>query len=102
MVAAPAAFTNVYPEWNALAALDLIGDFTRAGFLPDRLGEISSGPRSFIEQARALTPAECSAYRAHIRRLETEAAAFFRDRRSARHAPPRAVRLMPPKARCRR
>ncbi len=70
-------FTNVYPEWNALAAIELIGEFERLGVLPGYIEQISPGPRQFIESARDLSPAEQSAFRAHIRMLEVEVAAFF-------------------------
>ena len=77
IVAGPFTFTNVYWEWNALAALELIGDFERAGVLPDHLDEISPGPRGFIESAARLTPSQQAAGRERIRTLEREVAAFF-------------------------
>lgn len=71
--------TNVYPEWNALAALEIMGEFERLDVLPAHIDAISPGPRSFIEDARALSPAEQAGYRAHIRRLEAEVAALYED-----------------------
>jgi len=70
-------FTNVYCEWNALAAIELIGELERAAILPDHLELISPGPRSFIESAQRLTLCELSVYRERIRRLEAEVATFF-------------------------
>jgi aspartyl-tRNA(Asn)/glutamyl-tRNA(Gln) amidotransferase subunit A len=72
-------FINVYPEWNALAALELMGDFERLGMLPDHIDEISPGPRSLIEGAIHLSPAEQSEYRARIRTLEVQVAGFFQE-----------------------
>lgn len=71
-------FTNVYSEWNALAAMELIDDLERTGSLPEHLDSISPGPRAFIESARNLSPAERSAYRERIRRLEAEVAGCFK------------------------
>jgi aspartyl-tRNA(Asn)/glutamyl-tRNA(Gln) amidotransferase subunit A len=70
-------FTNVYPEWNALAALEIIGDFERAGILPHRIDRISPGPRGFIEAAQTLSAAQQSAYRQKMQDLEREVAEFF-------------------------
>lgn len=71
------ACTNVYTEWNALAAIELQGDFERAGILPDAIDRISPGPRAFIESARALSERERADYRALLRQLEAEIAALF-------------------------
>jgi aspartyl-tRNA(Asn)/glutamyl-tRNA(Gln) amidotransferase subunit A len=74
----PYSFINVYPEWNALAALELKADFERAGFLPGQLQRISPVPRALIESIRELVPAEQSEYRMRIRELERQVAEFFR------------------------
>jgi hypothetical protein len=42
--------TNPYIAWNALAAVRLRQQFEYDGYLPDRLEEISPGPRRFIER----------------------------------------------------
>jgi aspartyl-tRNA(Asn)/glutamyl-tRNA(Gln) amidotransferase subunit A len=70
-------FTNVYSEWNALAALEIKGDFERAGILPLHIERISPGPRGFIEQAQTLSAAQQSAYREKMQHLEREVADFF-------------------------
>ena len=68
---------NVYPEWNALAALELKADFERAGVLPHHADRISPVPRMLIDSIQMLTPVQQAEYRERIRTLEREIAAFF-------------------------
>lgn len=68
---------NVYPEWNALAALELKADFERAGVLPHHADRISPVPRMLIESIQMLSPVQQSEYRERIRALEREIASFF-------------------------
>jgi aspartyl-tRNA(Asn)/glutamyl-tRNA(Gln) amidotransferase subunit A len=68
---------NVYPEWNALAALELKADFERAGVLPQHADRISPVPRMLIESIQMLSPVQQSEYRERIRTLEREIASFF-------------------------
>ena len=76
-VEGPYAFDNVYPEWNALAALELKGDFERAGILPGQIDKISPIPRWLIESIRELPLREQSLYRERIRAVERQTATFF-------------------------
>lgn len=69
--------SNVYVEWNELAALELKGDFELAGILPDRIDQISPTPRAFIESIKDLSSRDQAAHRAKIRALEAETAALF-------------------------
>jgi aspartyl-tRNA(Asn)/glutamyl-tRNA(Gln) amidotransferase subunit A len=70
-------FTNAYIEWNSLFALELEGDFTVAGVLPDHMDRISPVPREFIASIQHLSLKTQSEYRTKIRRLEAEVADFF-------------------------
>jgi aspartyl-tRNA(Asn)/glutamyl-tRNA(Gln) amidotransferase subunit A len=76
-VARECQLINVYPEWNTLAALELRGDFERAGFLPEHIERVSPVPRAFIQSIQTLSLAEQSECRARIRTLEQQVAAVF-------------------------
>ena len=73
----PFSCTNVYHEWNALAAIDLLGEFEKAGFLPGQLDQISPGPRQFIENSQNLPLKVQAAYRERLITLEREIADLF-------------------------
>lgn len=69
--------TNAYVAWNALAAVRLRQQFEYRGFLPDRLDDISPGPRRFIERYAYREPDRLTEYRETVMRVEQELAAFF-------------------------
>lgn len=72
-------WTNAYEAWNALAAVELRRRFEYEGILPDRIDEISPGPRRFIEQYAYRGNEELRRFREMVMRVEKEAAAFFRE-----------------------
>ena len=70
-------WTNAYVAWNALAAVELRQRFERDGWLPDRLKEISPGPRQFIERYAYRDSRDLIGYRETVMKVEQEMAAFF-------------------------
>lgn len=73
------ACTNAYIAWNALAARTLRAQFERMGFLPDRIDDISPGPRSFIDRFAAMTQREELEYLDTCKTLEREIALLSED-----------------------
>lgn len=69
--------TNAYVAWNALAAVELRKSFESQGFLPDRLDEISPGPRQFIERYAYRHTDQLVAFRQTVMRVEQELAALY-------------------------
>lgn len=69
--------TNAYVAWNALAAVRLRRLFESQGFLPDRLNEMSPGPRRFVERYAYRDDASLVAYEATVLKVEQEMAALF-------------------------
>lgn len=72
-------WTNAYPAWNALAAVELRLHFERAGYLPGRIGEISPGPRRFIRKYAGSDPAKLLEFKDTVMQVEREMAAFFQE-----------------------
>lgn len=77
LVATEYACTNPYIAWNALAAVQLRQDFEYRGYLPDRLDEISPGPRRFIERYAYQDTRRLVEYRQTVMRTEQEMAELF-------------------------
>lgn len=73
------SFTNPYIAWNALAAVRLRQMFEYQGYLPDRLEEISPGPRRFIERYAYQDSSRLVEYQQTVMRTEQEMAALFRE-----------------------
>jgi len=71
-------FTNPYIAWNALAAVRLRQQFEYLGYLPERLEDISPGPRRFIERYAYQDTRRLVEYRQTVMRTEQEMAALFR------------------------
>ena len=71
--------TNAYVAWNALAAVKLRERFEYQRFLPDRLEDISPGPRRFIERYAYRSSDQLIEYQDTVMRVEQELAAFFQD-----------------------
>jgi aspartyl-tRNA(Asn)/glutamyl-tRNA(Gln) amidotransferase subunit A len=71
--------TNPYIAWNALAAVRLRQQFEYDGYLPDRLEEISPGPRRFIERYAYQDSDQLVEFQQITMRTEQELAALFRD-----------------------
>lgn len=69
--------TNPYIAWNALAAVKLRQQFEYLGYLPDRLEDISPGPRSFIERFAYRDPDRLVEYEKTVMRTEQEMAELF-------------------------
>jgi aspartyl-tRNA(Asn)/glutamyl-tRNA(Gln) amidotransferase subunit A len=78
LVATRYSCTNPYIAWNALAAVALRHDFEYRGYLPDRLDDISPGPRRFIERYAYQDPKRLVEYRQTVMRTEQEMAELFR------------------------
>lgn len=78
LVATDYACTNPYIAWNALAAVQLRQDFEYRGFLPDRLDDISPGPRRFIERYAYQDTKRLVEFRQTVMRTEQEMAELFR------------------------
>lgn len=68
--------TNAYMAWNALAARTLRAQFERAGFLPERIDDISPGPRSFIDRFAGMSQRQELDYTDICKTLEREIAAL--------------------------
>jgi aspartyl-tRNA(Asn)/glutamyl-tRNA(Gln) amidotransferase subunit A len=71
--------TNPYIAWNALAAVRLRQQFEFLGYLPDRLEDISPGPRRFIERYAYQDSDRLYEYLQTVMRTEQEMAELFRD-----------------------
>jgi len=71
--------TNPYIAWNALAAVRLRQMFEYQGYLPDRLEEISPGPRRFIERYAYQDSDRLVEFQQIVMRTEQEMAALFRE-----------------------
>jgi aspartyl-tRNA(Asn)/glutamyl-tRNA(Gln) amidotransferase subunit A len=69
--------TNAYVAWNALAAVRLRRLFESQGFLPDRLAEMSPGPRRFVERYAYQDESKLVAFEATVMKVEQEMAALF-------------------------
>ena len=69
--------TNAYVAWNALAAVRLRRLFESEGFLPDRIKEMSPGPRRFVERYAYQPDARLVEYEQTVMRVEQEMAALF-------------------------
>jgi aspartyl-tRNA(Asn)/glutamyl-tRNA(Gln) amidotransferase subunit A len=69
--------TNTYMDWNAIAAERLRAQLELEGFLPGRHGELSPGPRSFIDRFGRLDPRDRARRKRRIMQLEREVAALF-------------------------
>src|SRR5262245_13672825 len=69
--------TNAYVAWNALAAVRLRRLFESDGFLPDRLHEMSPGPRRFVERYAYASDTALAAYEKIVMLVEQEMAALF-------------------------
>lgn len=69
--------TNSYIAWNALAAVKLRHQFEYLGYLPDRLADISPGPRSFIERFAYQESRQLVEYENTVMRTEQEMAELF-------------------------
>jgi len=76
-VAGKFACTNAYVAWNALAAARLRERFEYRGFLPDRLDDISPGPRRFIERYAYQSSDQLVECQDTVMRVEKELAAFY-------------------------
>ena len=70
--------TNAYIAWNALAAVKLRQQFEYLGYLPDRISDISPGPRRFIERYAYQESNTLVEYRQTVMRVEQELAELFR------------------------
>jgi len=71
--------TNPYIAWNALAAVRLRQLFEYQAYLPDRLEEISPGPRRFIERYAYQDSDRLVQYQQIVMQTEQEMAQLFRD-----------------------
>ncbi len=70
--------TNPYIAWNALAAVRLRQMFEYQGYLPDRLEDISPGPRRFIERYAYQSSDQLVEYQQVVMQTEQEMAELFR------------------------
>jgi Asp-tRNA(Asn)/Glu-tRNA(Gln) amidotransferase A subunit family amidase len=70
--------TNPYIAWNALAAVRLRQMFEYQGYLPERLEEISPGPRRFIERYAWQSSNQLVEYQQVVMKTEQEMAELFR------------------------
>jgi aspartyl-tRNA(Asn)/glutamyl-tRNA(Gln) amidotransferase subunit A len=69
--------TNAYVAWNALAAVRLRRIFEADGFLPDRLADMSPGPRRFVERYAYSPDVLLAGFEKTVMQVEQEMAALF-------------------------
>jgi aspartyl-tRNA(Asn)/glutamyl-tRNA(Gln) amidotransferase subunit A len=69
--------TNAYIAWNALAAVRLRRLFEADDFLPERLREMSPGPRRFVERYAYAPDSALVAHAKIVMLVEQEMAALF-------------------------